>query len=97
MYYYLKRKSLKDLKEGNLLISLIKMFVAAGVMVLAVLAVRFGFTALGVDLTATHGVVLLVGAGICVGIAVYAIMIFALKLEETKMVMDAVKKKLKKA
>ena len=97
MYYYLKRKSLKDLKEGNLLISLIKMFAAAAVMVLAVLAVRFALSAVGIDLNATHGVVIMVGLGICVGIAVYAIMVLALRLEETQMVVNTVKKKLRRS
>ncbi|MGI5824040.1 MAG: murein biosynthesis integral membrane protein MurJ [Bacillota bacterium] len=97
MYYYLKRKSLTDLKEGNLLKSLIKMFVSAGVMVLAVLAVRFALVALGIDLLTTHGALLLVTVGICVGVAVYGIMVIALKIEETQMVLNSVKKKFKKA
>jgi putative peptidoglycan lipid II flippase len=97
MYYYLKRKSLTGLKEGNLLKSLIKMFIAAAVMAVAVTVVRLILTALGIDLAATHGVLLLVALGICVGVVVYAIMIIVLKIEETQMVLDTVKRKFKKA
>lgn len=97
MYFYLKKKTLTGLAEGNLLKSLVKMFAAAAVMAGAVVAVRYILATLGVDLLTTHGALLLVAAGICVGVAVYAIMIFALKLEETKMVMDVLKKKLKRS
>lgn len=97
MYFYLKRKMLPDLKEGNLLISLIKMLVAAGVMAAAVEGVRLVAGAVGLNLLSTHGALLVTLIGICVGVAVYAIMIFALKLDETKMVLDVLKKKLKRA
>ncbi len=97
MYYYLKRKSLPALKEGNLLKSLVKMFAAAAVMMLAVLGARFLLAAVGLDTLTTHGALLETVVGICVGVAVYAIMVIVLKLEETQMVLDAVKKKLKKS
>lgn len=96
MYFYLKRRTLSALKEGNLLVSLVKMFIAAGVMVAAVVAVRFGLKFAGLNLSATHGALILVAIGICVGVAVYAIMIFVLKLEETQMVLDILKRKLKR-
>lgn len=97
MYFYLKRRQLTALKEGNLLKSLFKMLLASAVMAAAVVGVRMLTAALGVDLLTTHGALIVTAAGICVGVAVYVIMIFVLKPEETQMFINVLKQKFKRS
>ncbi len=94
MYYHLKRKCLPALKEGNFLLSFLKMAGAAVIMAAAVLGTKYLLLRLGIDMATTKGVFVVVAGCICVGIVVYIAAIFAFKLDETKMLVNVVKRKL---
>lgn len=87
MYYYLKFKALPELASATMLPSLVKIGAASVGMGLAVwLAVRF----------IPGGALTTVGAGVIIGVAVYAVLVLALRIPETELFLSKLRKILRR-
>ena len=87
MYYYLKLRALPELASATMLPSLLKIGAASLVMGLVVGAVSALFAG---------STLLRVGAGVLVGVAVYAVMIPLLRIPETEFFIEKLRKRLRR-
>jgi len=97
MYFYLRKRHLSEMQENRLIPALVKMIIAALVMAAAVFGVVFALKAAGFTTATGTGALIQTAGGIIVGVAVYVIMAFVLKVEETQAVLAILKRKLGKA
>lgn len=87
MYYYLKFKALPELKGATMLPSLVKIAAATAGMGVAVwLAAQI----------LPNSALVKVGGGILVGVAIYAVLVLALKIPETELFLSKFRKILRK-